>query len=138
MWRFQGACDASAIMHEQERQIREKDREIGRVYGELQRRKEGGGIKEYEVKWDDFAKPDSGSTHSHFRHFDSNASEGKVRYIQKFCLKEIKRVMEEEDIGAKQAVMDLAGRWEREGRKPVRDGIFGSSDQERKVGNIEA
>ena len=83
MWRFQGACDASAIMHEQERQIKEKDREIRRMYGELQRRKERGEIKEYEIKWDDFAKPDSGSTHSHFRHFNSNASEGQVRYIQK-------------------------------------------------------
>ena len=73
MWRFQGACDASAIMHEQERHA---DSGHG-VGGEI----------------------------SHFRNLDSNASKGKVRFIQKFCLKEVERVMDKEEIGAKQAVM---------------------------------
>ena len=57
----------------------------------------------------------------HFCHLESSPSEGKTRFIQKFCLKEVHRVMVEEEIGAKQAVRELAERWEREGRRPVID-----------------
>ena len=58
---------------------------------------------------------------SHFCNLGSNASEGRVRFIQKFCLREVERIAEEEEIGAKQAVQELVGRWEREGKRPATD-----------------
>ena len=58
---------------------------------------------------------------SHFRHLNSNWSEGKARFIQKFCMREIERVMEEHEIGAKQAVRELVERWQKEGRRPATD-----------------
>ena len=74
---------------------------------------------------------------SHFRNLDSIASEGKTRFVQKFCLKEVQRVMEEEEIGAKQAVMELAGKWERDGSRPVSDGISDRAIKKEKLGILK-
>ena len=83
MWKFQGACDANAVIHEREQRIREQNREIRKRYKELQNRKDRGETEEYEIKWDDLAKPANKLTRSHS---NSNISEGKVRFIQKFCI----------------------------------------------------
>ena len=96
MWRFQGACDADAIIYEKEKRIKEQNREIKKMceelrtkekYQELQRRKERGEIQEYEIEWDDFARTSSRTNRSHSRNLDSNPSEGKVRFIRKILSK---------------------------------------------------
>ena len=45
--------------------------------------------------------------------------------------------MEEEDIGAKQAVMELVGKWEREGRSPVSDGMLDQTIKREKLGILK-
>ena len=45
--------------------------------------------------------------------------------------------MEEEEIGAKQAVRELAERWEREGRRPTIDNILNRDCNKRKLGILK-
>ena len=48
-------------------------------------------------------------------------SEGKIRFIRKFCIGALVMKMEEDNVSAKMAEQRLAERWHREGVRPETD-----------------
>ena len=90
MWKFQGKCDAAKIMREQEQKIQQQNREIKRMCEELRTRKEPAPSQQF------------GCGHG----VGSEVSEGKVRFIQKFCMNTRVLKMEEDGISAKEAAQD--------------------------------